>query len=107
MKKTILAAAAIFAASAAPSFAQSYDDPGNSDTRQENQVQRIQQGVRTGELTDGETRNLVRQQNRIDQYQDRAVSDGYLSRSEQNKLDRMQDRASNRIHNKKNNYRER
>jgi hypothetical protein len=106
MKKTILAAAAILVASTAPSLAQDYH-PGNSDTRQYNQMNRIHQGVRSGELTRDETRNLYKQQRRIDAYQDYAVSDGYLSRHEQYKLDRMQDRASNRIHNKKNNWRDR
>ncbi len=106
MKKMILAAAAILVASAAPSLAQDYY-PGNSDTRQYNQYQRIHQGMRSGELTRAEARNLHRQQQRVDRYQNRAVSDGYLSQREQNKLDRKQDRASDRIYDKKHNYRDR
>ncbi|MGE0665527.1 MAG: hypothetical protein AB7O49_03115 [Sphingomonadales bacterium] len=106
MKKTILAAAAILVASSAPSFAQYYY-PGNSDGRQYNQERRIHQGVRSGELTRSEARNLRKQQYKIDRYQDRAIADGYLSAREQRKLDRKQDRASERIHRKKHNYRDR
>lgn len=105
MRKTILAAAAILVASSAPSFAQHY--PGNSDVRQHNQYQRIHQGVRSGELTRGEAHRLYAQQQGIDRYQRQAMADGHLSRDERWQLRRMQVRASDRIHNYKNNMRDR
>lgn len=106
MKKTILAAAAILVATAAPSFAQHYY-PGNSDNREYRQQHRIHQGIRSGELTRSEAKNLQKQQYRIDRYQNRAISDGHLSVREQRKLEKKQDRASDRIYKKKHNDRDR
>jgi hypothetical protein len=104
MNKSILAAAAILVASTAPALAQSYV-PYGGDYRQAHQLGNIQQGLSSGELTPREAGKLYRQQQRIENYQNRAISDGYLSRHEQMKLDRMQDRAAIRNYNYQQNYR--
>lgn len=62
--------------------------------RHDNQVQRIKQGVGSGELTGREAHQLAHQQVRIAKTGRRAKSDGDVTRAEHAKLHVMQDRAS-------------
>ena len=73
--------------------------------REERQQQRIAEGVRSGELTPRETRQLERQQGRIERQErrDMARHNGHLTAGEQARLNREQNRASRNIYAKKHN----
>ena len=75
--------------------------------REENQQERIQQGERSGELTNREANHLERQQGRIDNQvaQERAANGGHLTAAERAQVNREQNRASANIYNKKHNAR--
>lgn len=75
--------------------------------RQVRQDKRIVHGVKSGELTRGETRHLVRQQHRIQHSKRRAWSDGTLTRKEKAGLELRQDKASAHIYRLKHNNRDR
>jgi len=78
------------------------DDP-RIQQREQNQQQRIDQGVKSGELTPGEAGRLERQQTKIKQDEARMKSDGKLTKKERRKLTREQNRASKNIARKKHN----
>ena len=67
------------------------------DQRQANQEQRIDQGVKSGELTRRETRRLEREQAAIEKGETRAQADGKVTKKERARLTRAQDRASRDI----------
>jgi tellurite resistance protein len=76
--------------------------PGNANDprvqkRMQNQDRRIDQGVKSGELTPKEAGRLEADQARIQQTEERMKSDGNLTGQERQKLNSMQDRASDRI----------
>ena len=75
-------------------------DPGVNQ-RQHNQQQRIQQGVKSGELTRGETHRLAAEQRHIRREEARYKSDGQLTRAERADLNRDQNRASRDIYRQK------
>ena len=54
--------------------------------KQQNQHQRIKQGVVSGELTKKETRRLVKGQKELNRMQRRAKSDGVVTRKERTRL---------------------
>ena len=97
----ITIATSLFAGAA---FAAPGDDPGIQ-RREMNQEQRIQQGVKSGELTPRETGRLEAQQARVKQDEERMKADGKLTKAERNKLKREQNRASRNIYRKKHNDR--
>lgn len=67
------------------------------DARQQNQRERIAQGVRSGELTVPETRRLVRGEVRLHRHERVAKRDGVVTQAERGSLDRHADRMSARI----------
>ena len=71
--------------------------------RQVKQQARINQGVKSGELTPGETRRLERQQVKIQHDKKVAKSDGTVTPAERAKIAREQNRASKRIYRMKHN----
>lgn len=73
------------------------------DRREARQHQRIRQGVRSGELTRGETRSLVAGQRHVHRMERRARSDGAVSARERARITRAQDRQSRHIHRLKHN----
>lgn len=94
---------------------QIYQDKHNANTahygnnevgqRRENQQDRIAQGMRSGQLTPGESARLERQQqsiNREDAHM-RSENDGKLTGADRRALNQRQNRASNNIYNKKHN----
>ena len=87
-----------------PALAQSTNDP-RIQAREQRQQQRIQQGVRSGQLTPGEANHLEGQQARIHATEDRMKAKGNLTGKERAKLTRMQNRASRNIYRKKHNNR--
>ena len=75
-------------------------DPGVNQ-RQHNQRERIQQGVKSGELTRRETGRLVNEQRDVRQLEREYKSDGTLTRDERQDLHQEQNQASQHIYNQK------
>jgi hypothetical protein len=71
------------------------------DAREQNQRERIAQGVRSGELTRPETRRLARGEVRLHRHERIARSDGVVTRMERYRLNRHADRMSGRIYRQK------
>jgi hypothetical protein len=94
---------------------QIYQDKHNANTaqygnnkvgqRRENQQDRIAQGVKSGQLTAGETAKLENQQKGINQQvkADRAANGGKLTPGEKTQVNKEQNAASKNIYNKKHN----
>jgi len=94
---------------------QIYNDKHNANTaqygnskvgqRQENQQDRIAQGIKSGQLTAGETAKLENQQKGINQQvkADRAANGGKLTTGEKKQVNKEQNGASKNIYNKKHN----
>lgn len=77
-------------------------DPGVN-ARQQNQHQRVRQGVRSGELTRRETGALAREQRDVRQLERAYKSDGQLTRAERVDLHHEQNQASRHIYRAKHN----
>jgi len=122
MKRTLLLSIATLAFSgllAAPGFAQNPNtagggpgivDPGHPrvnqvNGREQNQQDRIANGVKSGELTPHETAKLENQEQHINHQEkkDMAEHNGHLTKGEQNHLNKEQNKESARIYNKKHN----
>ena len=96
---------------------QIYQDKHNANTahygnnevgqRRENQQDRIAQGIKSGQLTAGETAKLENQQRGINQQvrADRAANGGKLTAGEKTQINKEQNQASKNIYNKKHNAR--
>lgn len=89
-----LAVAAFLTAMALPAMA---GTPG-LDAREQNQRERIAQGVRSGELTRPETRRLVRGEVRLHRHERIAKADGVVTGVERVRLQRNASRMSQRIY---------
>ena len=122
MKRTLLLSIATLALGGlltAPGFAQNPNtqgagpgvtDPGHPrvnevNAREQNQQNRIANGVKSGELTPKETQKLEKQQQHIDNQEkkDMAKHNGHLTKAEQAKLNKEQNKASKNIYAKKHN----
>jgi hypothetical protein len=96
---------------------QIYQDKHNANTahygnnavgqRRENQQDRIAQGIKSGQLTAGETAKLENQQKGINQQvsADRKANGGRLTGGEKKQINKEQNQASKNIYNKKHNAR--
>ncbi|HKW96507.1 MAG TPA: hypothetical protein VJN43_02190 [Bryobacteraceae bacterium] len=75
--------------------------------RKENQQDRIAQGVKSGQLTPGETANLEHKEARLNREirHDRAENGGKLTPHERRKINRQQNKLSRQIYRKKHNDR--
>jgi len=94
---------------------QIYNDKHNANTahygnnevgqRRENQQDRIAQGIKSGQLTAGETAKLENQQKGINQQvkADRQANGGKLTQGEKQQVNQEQNGASKNIYNKKHN----
>ena len=108
--KTVALTIALTLAPAAV-FAQSTPTPGRNDyninQRKVDQQKRIGNGVRSGELTRGETRGLERQERGINREERgmRAQDHGRLTRQDRATLHRQQNQESRRIYRDKHNAR--
>lgn len=74
-------------------------------SREGNQQQRINQGVRSGQLTPGETRNLESRDSSINReaQADRAANGGHLTGQERQQINQRQNNVSRSIYNDKHN----
>jgi hypothetical protein len=70
--------------------------------RQCNQAQRIQQGLRSGQLTRPEAYKLTQNQMKINRYERIARADGRITPLEYKKLSTMQNRQNTAIYKEKN-----
>lgn len=70
-----------------------------------NQETRIENGVKSGQLTDRETGKLERQQAHVDHREAHAARDGHVGASEQAHIKHAENHASRNIHVKKHNGR--
>ena len=94
---------------------QIYDDKHNANVahygngeigqRQENQQDRIAQGIKSGQLTAGETAHLENQQQGINREvaADRQANGGHLTGADRKAINQSQNGASRNIYNKKHN----
>ena len=75
--------------------------------RQENQQDRIAQGVKSGQLTAGETANLERKEARLNREirRDRRANGGNLTNKEKAQINRQQNKLSRNIYRDKHNAR--
>ena len=110
MKMAFMSAA--FAILALPVVAQSTSTPATPtgktiQERKENQQDRIAQGVKSGQLTAGETAHLEKNQARINKEtrNDRAANGGKLTTQEKKQINRQQNRQSRKIYRDKHNGR--
>lgn len=69
--------------------------------REHKQQQRIRQGVKSGELTKGEAKKLIKGQRRIDRAQRKAMADGEVTAKEKLKINKMQNHQSKEIYQEK------
>jgi hypothetical protein len=78
---------------------------GEVGARQRNQQQRIAQGIRSGQMTAGETARAENRQQGINQqiHADRAANGGRLTGGERNQINREQNGASRQIYREKHN----
>ena len=67
------------------------------DERQANQEQRIDQGVASGQLNEREANRLNKQQEHVNKMEDRAKSDGVMTKRERARIGAAQHRASRHI----------
>ncbi len=88
-----LAIAAVLTAVTLPAMA----DTPRLDAREQNQRERIAQGIRSGELTRPEARRLARGEVRLHRHERIAKSDGVVTRRERYRLEQHADRMSARI----------
>lgn len=106
MKTKALIFAMFFLGGTAASFAQNTNTPVARE-RQENQVERIKQGRKSGELTKVETARLAGQQARIQDTKRDAKADGTVTGRERAKIHNQQERASRNIARQKHDRRDR
>lgn len=87
--------------------AQAQTNTPNVTKTQVNQVKRVKQGVRSGELTRKEAKQLKRQQKDIQRTKRKAKADGKVTRKERVVIKQKQAKANKNIAVKKNNRRDR
>jgi hypothetical protein len=81
--------------------------PATIHQRKENQQDRIANGVKSGQLTAGETANLEKREAHINKeiHNDRVANGGKLTPAERRQVNRQQNRTSRAIYRKKHNDR--
>ena len=67
------------------------------DQRPANQEKRIDQGIASGQLNEREANRLNKQQGHINKMEDKAKSDGVVTKKEKARIHQAQDRASRHI----------
>jgi hypothetical protein len=107
MKIKSMFLAAALAALAAPTFAQTNNPAPTIQQRKENQQDRIGNGVASGQLTAGETKNLEGKEASLNQEERdmRKMDNGHLTSSDRATLNQQQNKLSNQIYRDKHNAR--
>ena len=105
----ILSGAALVVLNVAPVFAQQADtttsNPPTINQRKDNQQDRIANGVQSGQLTAGETKNLETKEAGINKEESgmRAEDDGHLTSADRSLINNQQNHLSNQIYDDKHN----
>lgn len=102
----LASACAISLTISAPSV-QADDSAPLTDKRQEHQKDRIKGGVKSGELTKKEARDLAKGQKRIRHMKKKAAEDGEVTDEERRRIRKARKRQSGKIYRKKHNRRNR
>ncbi len=104
MNLTRLALAATLILSPAAIFAQA-PSSATINQRKENQQDRIAQGVKSGQLTAGETSHIEHQEAGINKEEKgmRAQDNGHLTKQDKKTINQQQNQESKRIHRDKHN----
>lgn len=109
-KALILSSAALLALCVPGAFAQQSTTPTTTDPqsiaqRKDNQQDRIAQGINSGQLTAGETKDLETKEAGLnnEEHTMRSEDDGHLTSADRTKLDNQQNHLSNQIYNDKHN----
>ena len=97
MKSKVIVALFFMLGLATAMFAQNGTKTPVARERQENQQERIGQGVKSGELTAKEAARLERQQHRIQHEKREAKADGTVTKAERAELRARQNAASRNI----------
>lgn len=86
----------------AVAFAQ---DPATANQRRENQQDRIANGIQSGQLTAGETKNVEGQEANLNRevHDDRQANGGTLTQAEKQQVNQQQNNLSNKIYQDKHN----
>lgn len=92
-----LAGALLLPATSSAQWRGGYRTPG-IDRRERMEMQRIRQGIRSGQVTRGEARRLLAEQRRIRMHERWAKRDGSVNRWERQRLNRELNRASRDIY---------
>jgi len=95
MKKTMLAVGGITLLMTRMAFAEA--ETPMIDQREMNQEQRIDQGIASGQLNEREANSLNKQQEHVNKMEDRAKSDGVMTKKERARIGAAQNRASRHI----------
>jgi len=95
MKKMMLVVSAMTLMMSGMVFAQA--ETPVIDQRQTNQEQRIDQGIASGQLNEREANRLNKEQERVNKMEDRAKSDGVMTKKERVRIGAAQARASRHI----------
>jgi hypothetical protein len=111
VKELILSAAALIVLAVPSAFAQQSStttattDPASIAQRKDNQQDRIANGIDSGQLTAGETKNLETKEADVnkEEHTMRSEDDGHLTAADRAKLDNQQNHLSNRIYDDKHN----
>ena len=96
MKTVKIITFAALTALSVPAFAQTTSTP-RIDQRQQNQQQRIDQGVKSGQLNQKEAARLEKGQARIQKMENKAMADGKMTKKERARIEKAQDEESRRI----------
>ncbi len=73
--------------------------------RQENQEKRIEEGVKSGALTEKEAKRMEKREQHIQKMENKAMADGKMTGKEFRKIERAQNRTSKAIYRSKHNGR--
>ena len=105
LMKVIFGTAVLIATVMPAAFAQ--ESSATINQRKENQQDRIAQGVQSGQLTAGETKNLETKESALNKEEHgmRAADDGHLTKADRATLTHQQNKLSHQIYNKKHNAR--
>lgn len=98
---TTIAIFATVAFMALPASAQTGTGTPNIDQREQNQQQRIDQGIQSGTLTTPEANRLQRGETHIQTMEAKAKSDGQVTTKERARLEHAENKESTRIHRQK------
>ena len=95
MKQVIWSAALVSVCAVSSVFAQA--ETPRIDQRQANQEKRIDQGIASGQLNEQDANRLNKQQVHVNKMEDKARSDGVVTKKERARISRAQDRTSRHI----------